>query len=140
MLRLNKSTLCHWHHKKCMSNARKLSAIVGNGLLLVGLYLFLFTGGLMATEQYNVYAAQGDITNPESPAPGVTPAAIQPRVQDATPMQPSAGLPSIARNQPEELRQPESNAAAEGAEDQLSNALLEQVPVHTPSTITRIEI
>jgi len=37
----------------------KMLHTLGNLLLLAGLYLLLFVGGLFADEQYNVYAASG---------------------------------------------------------------------------------
>ncbi|MDP9316412.1 MAG: sortase [Chloroflexota bacterium] len=126
-----------------MNSSRKRSATLGNLLLLSGLYLLLFAGGLLADEQYSVYAAQGDLGIGGSTATASAPASIQPQVRGAARMQPSApgpSLPAIPGAQPEERRQPESNVTGEGSEDQLSNALAAQVSANTPSTVTRIEI
>lgn len=43
-----------------MTTSHKLMWTLGNLLMLIGLYLLLFVGGLIADERYNVYAARGD--------------------------------------------------------------------------------
>ncbi len=126
-----------------MTRSRKLTTTVGNLLLLVGLYLFLFTGGLMANEQYSVYAAQGDINIGGSQATGAAPATIPTRVQATAPMEPSGpgpSLPALPDDQRQELRHVAPTVTAEGSEGQLPNALREHVAENEPSTITRIQI
>ncbi len=126
-----------------MSNSRKLSATLGNLLLLVGLYLLLLAGGLMANEQYSVYAAQGDVHFGGPPKTGAVPAMIPTPVQGGAPMQPSAARssrPALPDDQPKAPRQVEAPVAAEGSEGQLTTALREHVAENKPSTITRIQI
>lgn len=53
---------------KSMELSRKVVWTFGNVMMLLGLYLLLYVGGLFADEQYNVYAASG--ANDEM-APGV---------------------------------------------------------------------
>ena len=42
-----------------MTTIGKMLNTLGNLLMLTGLYVLLFVGGLFADEQYNVYAASG---------------------------------------------------------------------------------
>ncbi len=103
----------------------------------------LRVGGLMASEQYSVYAAQGDINMGGSPATGAMPASVPTPVQGAAPMQPSApgpSRPALPDDQRQEPRQVEPSVTAEGSEGQLTNALREHAAENEPSTITRIQI
>ncbi len=126
-----------------MRRSHKLDTTAGNLLLLVGLYLLLFAGGLMASEQYSVYAAQSDINMGGSPATGAMPASVPTPAQSAATMQPSApgpSLPALPEDQRQEPRQVERVVGAAGSAGQLTSALREHVAENEPSTIRRIQI
>ena len=117
----------------------------GNVLMLLGLYLLLYVGGLLADEQFNVMAAQGDsdIALPEVVAqapPEATvsvrpPAEAQPSVTVAVKPQPTVAAPAVV---PQKPATPQPNKADQGRE---LNSLVPAAAVgYGPSTITRIVI
>ncbi|HSH79888.1 MAG TPA: sortase [Herpetosiphonaceae bacterium] len=124
-----------------MTTIGKMLHTLGNLLMLTGLYLLLFVGGLFADEQYNVYAAsgandvhtsvvaagRGDEVVPAvaTPLPRLAPAASS----TTTPVQ-----PSLEARKSRRLSMIEPDGGSEG---QLTNAL----PADGgPSTVTRIVI
>lgn len=121
-----------------MAVHRKLSWTFGNFLMLLGLYLLLFVGGLMADEQYNVYAASGT-TEETAPVVAVERAQL---VDDAAPAEVvAASAEVVAPAQPETVgsrRQiPSLNRGSEG---ELTNLLPRTIGHDGPSTLTRIVI
>jgi LPXTG-site transpeptidase (sortase) family protein len=138
-----------------MSRTRKVLWTVGNLLMLGGLYLLLFVGGLMADEQYNVYAASGktDIELPtavvQAPADATVAAAPVPQVTGSVP-QAAAPVPQAARPVP--LAEEPSSAsitgpsrfdnipALNGGGSELTNVASSALSNYGPSTITRLVI
>lgn len=119
-----------------MTPRRKIVWTLGNLLIFIGLLLFLFVGGTLADERYNVYAASGDN---DVMAPVV---ASEPGNQDA----PSSDrtLAELAR---ESAPAPVVSRAAprfdipilnNGSADALTNAVPQARATSGPSTITRI--
>ena len=127
-----------------MTRRGKIQHTLGNLLMLAGLYLLLFVGGLFADEQNNVYAASGandegtpiagtsradvDLAAPVIPTPplaAVAPAATVP-AQPARPAQ-----------APRRLSQIEPDGGSEG---QLTNVVPAVAAVNDRSTLTRIVI
>lgn len=122
----------------------------GNLLMLLGLYIFLFTGGLLADERYLVYAASGgndtmapvtdaSMVQTDPPVQAVSPAA-QTAEAGAQPTPRPAPVPAAAPDSP-------SLPTLNEPQDELSSAVLpptvEQEPSTVeqgPSTITRIVI
>ncbi len=140
----------------------KLLWTAGNVLMLIGLYLLLYVGGLFADEQFNLMAAEGDseIALPEivervpdppaavaqapaeavaapKPAPMVTAA---PAVA-AAPAPAAASAPApvvVPTTAPAGFKLPELNNPGGGRE---LNTLVPSVAVdYGPSTVTRVEI
>ena len=127
-----------------MTTIGKMLHTLGNLLMLTGLYLLLFVGGLFADEQYNVYAAsgandvqtsvvaagRGDEVMPAvaTPLPRLAPAASS----TTTPVQPSFEARTSRR-----LSMIEPDGGSEG---QLTNALPAVPADGGPSTVTRIVI
>ena len=123
----------------------------GNLLMLVGLYLLLYVGGLLADEQFNLMAAQGDsdIALPEvvaqSPPEGdlsVRPTAeVQPSVTPAATSQPIVkSQPAVAAPTagPKPSSRPQLNNPTQGRE--LNSLVPAAAAGYGPSTITRIVI
>ncbi len=113
----------------------------GNFLMLVGVYLLLFVGGLVADEQFNLMAAQGDsgIGLPEEPAPAPRAAAKDAPVQAGREAPP---LPkpqrSTAPEPAQRFRLPELNNPGGGRE--LNSLVPAQSSDFGPSSVTRIVI
>ena len=117
-----------------MTPRRKVAWTLGNLLILLGAYLLLFVGGLMADEQYNVYAASGD--NDEY-APIVS---RVPPATDAGASADDAQIPvpaQFAQPPTSRLRIPILNDGSAGA---LTNAVPSTTATNGPSTITRIVV
>lgn len=112
-----------------MTTSRKVIWTFGNLLILIGLYLLLFVGGLWADEQYNVYAAAGD--NNEQVAEQPT-AAPQQTTQAQRPTSTATITPAPTRFSIPILNQ--------GSENQLTNAVPKRQNNHGPSTITRMVV
>ena len=76
-----------------------LAWTLGNVLMLLGVYLLLFVGGIMADEQYNVWAASGDSAGAPPPvaAPLIAPenAVVPPRPAIIAPEAISPALPRV---------------------------------------------
>lgn len=117
-----------------MTTRRKIVWTIGNVLILVGLYLLLFVGGLLADEQYNVYAASGDndeiapiVTSIEpAPAEQVAQAADAQDMPAQVPVRPSSRIDI-----------PILNNGSSGA---LTNAVPSTSAFAGPSTITRMVV
>ncbi len=123
----------------------KILWTAGNFLMLVGLYLLLYVGGLFADEQFNLMAAQGDsdITLPEV-------AAVQPVERNLSvvpPVQAQAPVPVVVRPRPaiaaptaapQPFTLPRLNDPGQGRE--LSSLIPAAVEGYGPSTMTRIVI
>lgn len=131
-----------------MTVHRKLSWTLGNFLMLVGLYLLLFVGGLLADEQYNVYAASGTsdenvpiaaverprIVDAPAPAEAVAASAQAATASTAPATQPAPAEPNTNRSR---LQIPSLNSGSEG---ELTNLLPRTLANDGPSTITRIVV
>ncbi len=115
-----------------MTMSRNLAHTFGNLLILVGLYLLLFTGGLLADQQYNVYAASGNTDVALSEVPAGKPFAPNPEAPAGA--QPSFAVPPrfIAPSAP-----PVSTASTVS---EPTDAASERIVSNTRSTITRIAI
>ena len=74
-----------------LSRRGRLIWTTGNLLMLVGLYLLLYVGGLFADEQYNLMAALGDSDLPLPEA--VASAPVQPDPVAAATAAPGGGIP-----------------------------------------------
>jgi LPXTG-site transpeptidase (sortase) family protein len=111
-----------------MTTKRKIIWTFGNILILFGMLLMLFVGGLLADEQYNVYAASGDndVVAPVLTAPTAAPAA---------PNEPTA-QPSVPRA-PSRFNIPVLNT---GGASELTNAVPTAANAGGPSTITRMVV
>lgn len=118
-----------------MTTRRKIFWTLGNTLILIGLYLLLFVGGLLADEQYNVYAASGDNAEmapvaaaPRDAAPGDADDALDPEAE-------ARRVPAPARPATR-FNIPILNNGSAGA---LTNVVPSAVDDdYGPSTITRI--
>lgn len=119
-----------------MRRSRKVILTLGNMFILLGMYLLLFVGGLLADQQYNVYAASGaseivlpTTTTNDSAATPSAPAAIGTAPPSASPVGtvPTA-VPLIEA------------ASAPDVDNQLSNAVPTAAGDFGPSTVTRIVI
>lgn len=117
-----------------MTIARKIIWTFGNVLILIGLYLLLFVGGLLADEQYNVYAASGDndtVIPTEIPAvPTPAPAADSSTVPQPTPA-------PIREQAPSRFNIPVLNR---GTGTELTNVVPQKTADNGPSTVTRIVV
>lgn len=121
----------------------KILWTLGNLLMLLGLYILLFTGGLLADERYLVYAASGsndtmvpvayDRTVPTEAASGAVPAAVSPARSGAQP----TPRPTVV---PAAVSRPPVFPALNEPQDELSNAVLPSTFTQGPSTISRIVI
>jgi len=115
---------------------RKIVWTFGNLLMLIGAYLLLFVGGLLADEQYNVYAASGDN---ELVAAAVSESDLDsdglPVANDASGTE-AAGAAAIMRN-PDRFNIPVLN---QGSSNALTNIVPQKVDHNGPSTISRIII
>ncbi len=115
-----------------MTTKRKIIWTTGNILILVGVILMLFVGGLLADEQYNVYAASGanDVVAPvitvAEPLPA--PNATNDEVAVPAPRTPQA---------PSRFNIPVLN---NGDVSQLTNAVPSASGASGPSTISRIVV
>ncbi|WP_026370463.1 sortase domain-bontaining protein [Kallotenue papyrolyticum] len=108
-----------------MTTQRKILWTIGNLLILCGVALLLFVGGLVADHRYNVYAANGD--TPEL-APVITP--MPQRAATAPVRRAETTAPPRER-----FEVPLLNQGASGA---LTSAAPPQNSAHARSTITRI--
>lgn len=103
-------------------------------LILIGVYLLLFVGGLLADEQYNVYAASGanDEIAPQRAAP----------VADARPVASAAGQAPASQTQTPARTAPRFNIPLlnNGSQGALTNAVPATDGNYGPSLITRIVI
>ena len=117
----------------------------GNVLMLLGLYLLLYVGGLLADEQFNVMAAQGDSdialpgvveqAPPESTVSVRPTAEAQPTVMPAAKPQPAVAAPAVVAQNP---APPQVNNPGQG---RAPNSPAPAAAVgYGPSTITRIVI
>lgn len=142
-------------HEARSSRKGSIFETAGNLLMLVGLYLLLFVGGLFANEQFNVLAAQGDsnIQLPEAvaaapqpaptaapPAPTAAPVAQVSAVATpiATPVvrpSPTAAAPTA---EPQRYVLPRLNEVGDGRE--LNTLAPAASGDYGPNTITRIVI
>lgn len=113
-----------------MTTSRKVLWTFGNVLILVGMLMIMFVGGLLADEQYNVYAASGD--NDVGTAEVVALPSSQPTANEAAP----AAQPTTA---PERTRFniPILNTTPDSA---LTNAVPRTTSNGAPSSVTRIVI
>ena len=127
-----------------MTTIGKMLHTLGNLLMLTGLYVLLFVGGLFADEQYNVYAASGandahtsvvaagrsdaDIPAVATPLPPVAPATSS----TTAPVQPA---PEVRASQRLSAIEPDG-----GSEGQLTNVVPAVAADGGPSTVTRIVI
>jgi LPXTG-site transpeptidase (sortase) family protein len=120
-----------------MTTRRKIVWTTGNILILIGFYLLLFVGGLMADEQYNVYAASGD--NDEiAPIVQVAPPPVAQAPDADAPPQAAASQPPapIAARPATRFNIPILNNGSAGA---LTNAAVPNAGAFSgPSTVTRI--
>lgn len=121
-----------------MTIRRKVFWTFGNVLILIGLYLLLFVGGLLADEQYNVYAASGDNNVGVDVA---APAAAQPLVAGAAAppvaAEPATAAPTPRPTNPNRFNIPILNNGSDGA---LTNLVPSASANNGPSTITRIVV
>ncbi len=130
---------------------------IGNLLMLAGVYLLLYVGGLFADEQFNLWAAQGDsdipmaevaaapasepepTAGPTTPAPTTAPAAqVQPATAVAATVVPATEVPAAPAEAPDDLRFPQLNEPPPGSE--LSSLVPVPAEGYGPSTITRVVI
>jgi sortase A len=126
-----------------MATSHKVQWTLGNVLMLLGLYMLLYVGGLAADEQYNVYAARGD-TDEMAPVVSVQPTAVPGAV--ATPAVSPPKVAAGARDTPAVA--PAGNARGrlniplldDEPASELSNAVPAKAASNGPSTITRIVI
>lgn len=113
-----------------MTIPRKVIWTLGNVLILVGMVMMLFVGGLLADEHYNVYAASGDndVMAPvaELPAPAPTAAPGQTAVPTTLAVVPQA---------PSRFDIPVLNSGSVG---ELTNVVPATTGSYGPSTISRI--
>ena len=128
-----------------MKTPGKILSTFGNLLMLIGIYVLLYVGGLFADEQYNVYAASGDndvsvSVIAETDANGgitreVANPVASPRVPGSptpSPTVPPAPTPSRSRFKIPDL--------SNGSEGKLTNAVPDTTGNFGPSTITRIVV
>lgn len=116
-----------------MTPARKIIWTLGNLLILIGITLLLFVGGLLADEQYNVYAASGDndlVLPVTVPPPAEEPPAPAEAVAAAVP-EPAAG------QAPRRFNIPVLN---NGSGSELNSVVPTKLGDGGPSTITRIVV
>lgn len=113
-----------------MTTRRKIIWTLGNLLILIGLLLFLFVGGMLADERYNVYAASGD--NDEM-APVVASAPSRENMPGEAGRE-SLAAAAVSRSTPR-FEIPILN---NGSTDELTNAVPQTTGHSGPSTITRI--
>ncbi|HSH78255.1 MAG TPA: sortase [Herpetosiphonaceae bacterium] len=127
-----------------MTTIGKMLHTLGNLLMLTGLYLLLFVGGLFADEQYNVYAASGanDARAPVVAAGRVdedmpTVATPLPPLAPSAPSATAPVQPALPARVPGRLSQIEPDGGSEG---QLTNAVPAVAADTGSSTLTRIVI
>jgi sortase A len=126
----------------------KLLWTVGNLLMLLGLYLLLYVGGLFADEQFNLIAAQGDSTirlDPVSVAPVQPVVAPVPTAKPEAPARPVlaprpvVAEPTVAPTAaPQRFVLPQLNNPGGGRE--LNSLVPAAAEGFGPSTLTRILI
>ena len=127
-----------------MTTSGKMLHTLGNLLMLTGLYLLLFVGGLFADEQYNVYAASGandeqtlivaaGRDDEDRPAVATPPPPLAP----AAPVTTASAQPPLEARMPRRLRVVEPDGGSEG---QLTNVVPAVAADAGPSTVTRIVI
>ncbi len=115
-----------------ITTKRKIIWTIGNILILLGTILMLFVGGLLADEQYNVYAASGDNN---VVAPIGTPAQLEAAAGD-----PGAELPTPQPRTPRAPSRFNIPVLNGGGASELTNAVPSTASAHGPSTISRIVI
>lgn len=112
---------------------------LGNVLMLVGVYLLLYVGGLFADEQYNLMAAQGssDIALPDTAVIHTVPQSEAPAPQAVVPAE--AAQPTVVpTTDAKRFILPELNNPGGGRE--LNSLVPKAVAGFGPSTVTRIVI
>jgi sortase A len=146
--------------KETMTTSRKAMWTIGNLLMLIGLYLILFVGGLMADEQYNVYAASGAndeiapmvrVDAADAPVQSQPVQLVQPTETaqapvaadevavpvEAQPAETSEPVEApVAEHTPEESNPPSSNNSSDDSPDAVPSKMVEE----ERSIITRIVI
>lgn len=131
------------HGEPAVSRTRRFTWTIGNLLMLVGLYVLLFVGGLMADEQYNVYAASGD-TDVELPTAIVEtvppPAAADEPTEASQPAEASQPVasdpPAPSVSGPSRFDIPFLNSGG----SELTNVVPTRIGSNEASTISRIVI
>jgi sortase A len=113
-----------------MTTRRKIVWTLGNLLIFIGLLLFLFVGGILADERYNVYASSGD-NNEMAPVVASAPSSENMPGESA---RESITAPAVSRSTPR-FDIPILN---NGSADELTNAVPQVTGGSGPSAITRI--
>ena len=127
-----------------MTTIGKMLHTLGNLLMLTGLYVLLYVGGLFADEQYNVYAASGanDERTPVVRA-GRGDEDIPAVAASLPPLAPAASSATTPVKSSPEARMPRRLSMVEpdgGSEGQLTNVVPAVAAETGPSTVTRIVI
>jgi len=122
---------------------RKLMWTLGNVLMLCGLYMLLFVGGMLADEQFNIYAASGTSeidypTTPKAtPAPTPAPSALVAAVAPTAVPTPAASIaPSDTSDEPSTWNVPSLNNGGSAPTVAAAPSFLNS----GPSTITRMVV
>lgn len=121
-----------------LSHRGRLLWTIGNLMMLLGVYLLLYVGGLFADEQFNLMAAQGgsDIALPEAAV--TTPAAVIAEDREVTSPGAAVVRPDAAETTPKRFVLPQLNNPGGGRE--LNTLVPQAVGSYGPSTIERIVI
>ena len=120
---------------------RKLVWTLGNLLMVCGLYMLLYVGGLMADEQFNIYAASGtseiELPAPPSATPAPTPAPAQAAAVTSVPSPTPATsvAPAGTTSEQSAWNLPTLNT---GGSNELTSAVPSQSFSSEPSSITRL--
>ncbi len=127
-----------------MTTLGKMLHTLGNLLMLTGLYLLLFVGGLFADEQYNVYAASGANDVQTSVVAAGRGDEVMPAVSTPLPrLAPAASSTTTLVQPSSEARKSRRLSMIEpdgGSEGQLTNVVPAVAADTGPSTVTRIVI
>lgn len=123
-----------------LSRRGKLLWTTGNLLMLAGLYLLLLVGGLVADEQFNLMAAQGDstITLPEDHQLPASPPAAKSAVQTTRGQPDAAARAAVPTSAPARFSLPQLNNPGGGRE--LNSLVPAANGDYGPSTVSRILI